>query len=207
MRAFSPAAIERQEPRILLAPKGEIAAGRFLPPVLPPIRLAAESRTHQNAARSNRGRLRTTPRKISEERSRVPMNSQSCVESTFPGRNRKIVPQILQRFSSLPSGFRATLLCVAALAISGCTSPPLSSAHKGTDAETSSPASGAWYGDDDKGQAAGQPRYHKVKPGESVDRIAALYGMTVPQLLSTNHGIDPADGLKPGQVIYIPRQK
>jgi len=118
------------------------------------------------------------------------------------------VPLILQRFSKRPSVSWAILPCIAVLAIAGCTSPPLgASARKGPDEETSLRASGAWYGDDDKGKSAGQPRYHRVKPGESVDRIAALYGMTVPQLLNSNHGIDPADGLKPGQWIYIPRQK
>jgi hypothetical protein len=114
---------------------------------------------------------------------------------------------ILQRFSNRRSRSWATFLCIALLSIAGCTSPPLgASARKGPADETSIRASGPWYGDDDKDKSAGPARYHKVKPGESFSDVATLYGLTVADLLRSNHGLDPADGLKPGQLIYVPRQ-
>jgi hypothetical protein len=100
------------------------------------------------------------------------------------------------------------LLCIAALGIEGCMSNPLGGAARKSGANEPALAaeSGDWPGDAERDQSRGKPRYHRARPGESFADVAALYGMTVPQLLSSNHGLDPADGLKPGQLIYVPRQ-
>lgn len=47
-------------------------------------------------------------------------------------------------------------------------------------------------------------QYHEVRTGETLQSLSTLYGLTVPQLLNAN-GLDAADGLKPGQLLYIPR--
>jgi len=110
------------------------------------------------------------------------------------------------RSSHRRSAVWARLVCIAVLASPGCTSPPLgTTARKGNSADEQTPVRGSWF-DDETVKSAGAPRYHKAKPGESFADIAALYGMTVPELLRSNHGLDPADGLKPGQLIYVPRQ-
>jgi len=107
-------------------------------------------------------------------------------------------------------GIRAPLFIVAILTLAGCTSTPLgATARKGAPdaAEQEVKHSSAWPGDDDRGASDDKRRYHRVRPGESFADVASLFGITVPQLLNANHGLDPADGLKPGEVLYIPRQK
>lgn len=116
----------------------------------------------------------------------------------------------LPLFKTAGLGIRAPLFIAAILTFAGCTSTPLGgTARKGAAdaAEQEVKHSSAWPGDDDRDASGEAPRYHRARPGESFADVASLYGITVPQLLSANHGLDPADGLKPGELLHVPRQK
>ncbi|MCB1882711.1 MAG: peptidoglycan DD-metalloendopeptidase family protein [Geminicoccaceae bacterium] len=47
------------------------------------------------------------------------------------------------------------------------------------------------------------PRLHEVRPGESMMRIARLYGLGLGDLIALNKGSDPND-IRPGQVLRLP---
>jgi LysM repeat protein len=104
------------------------------------------------------------------------------------------------------------VLAVAGCAISPSGSNSTARSAKAADVGPAETDSQPWPGDlasDDptSDDPSAQPRYHKARAGESIADIASIYGMTVPELLRFNHGLDPADGLKPGETIYVPRQK
>jgi LysM repeat protein len=88
----------------------------------------------------------------------------------------------------------------------GCNSPRIHSAPLAAqaapavgapDAAGLPPAGGA----DDATERA---LYHQVREGETLDDVAGIYGLTASRLLQVN-GLDSPNGLKPGQLIYIPR--
>ncbi|MGQ0636136.1 MAG: LysM peptidoglycan-binding domain-containing protein [Planctomycetaceae bacterium] len=108
-----------------------------------------------------------------------------------------------------------TLSAALAGTVLGCNSAPI---HPG---QAAVPAGGAAAervaGDGNTERATGQlmvdgasedkqALYHEVRAGEKLPDIAAIYGLTAQRLLLVN-GLDAATGIKPGQLLYIPRSR
>jgi LysM domain len=95
----------------------------------------------------------------------------------------------------------------AVCGLAGCSTPLFDAVH-GTHTKSlvdGSRIAGGWSdgGADGRGPSA---LYHQARSGETLEDIAATYAVSAEQLLRANE-LDRSDGLKPGQLIFIPRAR
>lgn len=97
---------------------------------------------------------------------------------------------------------KALAAALLSLALAGCHAPLGWSgrSHETAPSPKDEPASRA----EDAPSESAPSRYHIVKPGETLPHLATLYGVSVTDLIHDN-GLDLEDGLKPEQLIHIPK--
>jgi len=93
-------------------------------------------------------------------------------------------------------------MALLGLSLAGCHAPLGGSgrSHEAASSPDNEPSSRAA----DAPSESTPSRYHIVKPGETLPQLAALYGVSIADLVHDN-GLDVEDGLKPEQQIHIPK--
>lgn len=102
----------------------------------------------------------------------------------------------------------------ALVTLAGCNSAPFHSAvlpggaksalSQGKGAEGAAVNDAGWPGDTRSADSDQKAQYHEVRAGETLQSLSTMYGLSVSRLVLVN-GLDSAEGLKPGQLLYIPR--
>ncbi|MEL7029992.1 MAG: LysM domain-containing protein, partial [Pseudomonadota bacterium] len=113
----------------------------------------------------------------------------------------------MNRVATGLGGVAAALLAVGV--VNGETPPP--SGVSLDDAAPSAPSLQPGISAQDVARAARQPggaagvRFHSVRAGDTLSRIAETHGFTIEQIAIAN-GISPAGVLSPGDIIYLPEK-
>jgi hypothetical protein len=163
--------------------------------------------------------------RIAHSRFRPP--NSSCPPTPFASQYaRPVIPPFVEPHSqgkasvmrawrsaySCPPWFRILVACGTILTLAGCNAAPFHSARssgtpppvvKGQTAESTIDDAG-WPSSPRSGDADQKAQYHEVRAGDTLSSVAKMYGLTPARLLNSN-GLDTGEGLKPGQLLYIPR--
>jgi hypothetical protein len=113
-----------------------------------------------------------------------------------------------------PSWFLILLVCGGILMLAGCHTAPFhaasqpgdgkQSSSQGKGSETTTTRDSDWQEGARSVDSEQKAQYHEVHPGETLSNLAAMYGLSVAQLLNAN-SLDVAEELKPGQILKIPQ--
>lgn len=139
-----------------------------------------------------------------------PAKHLSFANRTFELASESAVRLVAMKWSGI--GWRAAVIFGLIGLQAGCNATPFQAAQGGSGKpffagrrmEKEPVGDSGWPARPVSADSDQNAQYHEVRTGETLQSLATLYGLTVPQLLNAN-GLDAADGLKPGQLLYIPR--